>query len=182
MTNTTKYPLYFQYSGLAEGQTFLANVRILGRALIEEGDDTTWFFGVNPSCLAEDAEDYAMAYHAFRSRLVDIIAEMAAESDDCKQFTEKVNSLVKNTSQVAVDDWNEARQSVRKNEALRQALPLEHITEPKPPEVYVSLLAGIREADSADDEDGNLDESAVPIITRPQRFALAANTELANAA
>ena len=44
---TITFPLYFDYSFLTQGATFIANVRILGRALVEEASDTTWLFGEN---------------------------------------------------------------------------------------------------------------------------------------
>lgn len=179
MTTPTIYPLYFRYKRIVEGQTFLASVRILGRGLIEESEDRTWFCGINPSCMANDGEDYASAYLAYRNRLDSLLNEMAAESEDCEAFTSKVESLVLENSAVGEKDWDTARERVRQDEALQAALPIDHITETRRPEVFVTFLADIQENNPADDSPEN--ENETPVIPRPPQFGRA-NTALAYAA
>ena len=179
MTSTTKYPLYFSYSGLIQGKTFLADVQILGRALLEESQDSTWLAGVNPGCLAEEATDYETAYYAFRARLEGILVELAAEASDCENFREKARFLIQRTSQTLTTEWEEARQAVRKDQTLRDTLPIKQVTDPKPPEVRVSLLADLSDEDNCGDGDG---DPTVPLAVLRHLAAGARNTELAEAA
>lgn len=134
-----KLPMFFAYEEEVRTNSYVATVKVLGRALVSLGQDEddkgmVWFHGVNPAGISacgsmNDERDAPQAFRrAFRSALLD----MADEAKTGQEFTKAVVAFFRNTHASVIAEWDGAVQMVRESKlgeepGMRKVSP---VTEP----------------------------------------------------
>lgn len=108
-----KLPLFFNYSDLVVGRTFVAGVRMIARVLAEHDGEKWWLNGVHPGAITESGADVSTAALNFRNALRTIVFEFAAEADTYDSFRATVAKFFDDTDSSMKKDWDDARAAVR---------------------------------------------------------------------
>ena len=127
-------PLIFTFDQVVYGDGFIAEVRMRGRALLEEevvGDGETehWISGVAPAGFAGGGADRNAAFNDFRVAWGEVLFDIAADCTSFDQFQAECRKFYDSKREHLTRDWIEARERVRReqvtDEQLRTADPAE---------------------------------------------------------
>src|ERR1700739_3642005 len=92
-------PLVFSFGPLVAGKGFVAGVGLQGRALVEEEEGETWFYGVNPGGVAADAATRGEAFVAFKQACLSVVLDLAEESGSFEEFKAGVERFFYETNE-----------------------------------------------------------------------------------
>jgi len=110
----TAYPLLFGRRELVEGDGFIAAVDLHGRALLtEEEDGTFWVEGVNPGGFSASGGSRSEALAAFCQEFRVVLFDIAVDARSFEEFKAEVEKFFRETSQIALKDWENAVREVR---------------------------------------------------------------------
>lgn len=113
ITGRTAYAVLYDHRQLVDGDGFVAEVAIAGRALLREGPDGAVFSGVQPpgfaGCGATRAEAWAELLEGLRVALV----EIAEEASDCEAFRAAAEGFFNGPSGSLERLWKEAVLAVK---------------------------------------------------------------------
>jgi len=131
----TQYPLLFTFTDKVEGKAFLAEVIVYGRLLAEEADGVWWMYGINPGGLAASGKTRSEAYTEFRSSLMKVLFEIAADEPDFYAFRKRAKEFFDEADDESVAEWESARERVRTGEVTLEGLKRE--ANPLPPRIDI---------------------------------------------
>ena len=127
----TQYPLLFTFLDKVEGKAFLAGVAVHGRLLAEEADGVWWMYGINPGGLAASGKTRAEAYTDFRSSLMKVLFDIAADEPDFYAFRKRAKEFFEEDDRESIEEWMTARERVRKGEINLEGLKRETAESPR---------------------------------------------------
>ena len=110
---TKRLPLLFSFRQPVFGEGFLAGIKMDGRALMDEGDET-WLTGVAPVGFAANGADRGAAFLAFRNAWVAILFDIASESRSFGEFKKSCEGFLSAASHNLTADWEAALADVRR--------------------------------------------------------------------
>ncbi len=117
-------PLLFSFQQPVFGNGFLAGVRMYGRALLEEGDET-WISGVAPVGFAAGGADRGAAFTAFRNAWVTVLFDIASESHSFEAFKQACTEFLNSTTPGFTAEWDAALAEVRRTQYVDPTLKRE---------------------------------------------------------
>lgn len=111
-----RYPLVFSFRDLIAGNGFAAVVSMDGRVLlVEEDDQDTWMFGVQPGGIAGGDPQRKLAFSEFKKSYLSVLFDISAEATSFEQFKGKVTAFFDEINASSVEDWQKALNDVRTN-------------------------------------------------------------------
>lgn len=121
----THVPLLFTFRDKVEGDTFLADVSVAGRALaVEEDDGRWWVYGVQPGAIAGGGTTLLEAFGDFRRGFTAVLFDAAAEAGDFSAFEAEVRRFFHETDPTSTAEWTAAVQAVRERRMEAADRPL----------------------------------------------------------
>jgi hypothetical protein len=127
----TQYPLLFTFLDKVEGKAFLAEVAVYGRLLAEEADGVWWMYGINPGAVAASGKTRAEAYTEFRSSVMKVLFDIAADEPDFYAFRKRAREFFDEEDPESVEEWVAARDRVKKGEITLEGLKRETAESPR---------------------------------------------------
>jgi hypothetical protein len=135
-----RYPLVFGFGGLVAGNGFVASVGLQGRALVEEEENETWIYGVNPGGVAADAPTRGESFQAFKEACRSVILDLAEVTDSFDAFKAGVERFFHETNEPTEKEWLDAVVQVRHGMTV-EGLEKSDGSADKAPSVTVKLVA-----------------------------------------
>lgn len=111
--NPIHYPLLFARREVVEGNGFAARVALSGRALLTDEEGEYWVEGVNPGGLAASGSSANEALTQFCQDILAVLFDIAGEAGSFEAFRAEVTRFFYDTSEPALQDWEQAVQRVR---------------------------------------------------------------------
>ena len=133
-------PLYFQFRIPVYGRGFVADVRIRGRITCVQEYGATCIYGVNPGGLAAGGEDMNAAYLDFRAGLAGTLFDLASDAATFHQFETAATDFISATDKEGEQEWQNARNGIRRGSTPANDIDLRRETEPLPAEISVDRL------------------------------------------
>lgn len=127
----TQYPLLFTFLDKVEGKEYLADVKVHGRLLAEQENDAWWMYGVNPGGLAASGKTRVEAYMEFRKTLMKVLFDLATEAPDFYAFRASARQFFDEVEGKTLDEWEVARDRVRKGEISLEGMRRETAEAPR---------------------------------------------------
>ena len=109
----TQYPLLFTFLNKVEGNNYLAEIAVHGRALAEKEEGGWWIYGVHPGGLAASGPSLPEAYAEFRKAFLKVLFEEASEADNFYAFRAGARKFFDEISRPTLAEWEAAREQVR---------------------------------------------------------------------
>lgn len=134
-TTCTSYPLLFTFLHKVEGNGYLAEIKVHGRLLAVQEEDCWWMYGVNPGALAASGPSRAEAYMEFRKTLMEVLFDLASESDSFYEFSAAAKAFFHETDPDSIAEWEAARELVRAGKVTIEGMTRETSESPRRIEV-----------------------------------------------
>ncbi len=115
-------PLIFRFRQLVLGNGFIAGVRMTGRAILEEGEET-WITGVAPAGFAGGGVDRNAAFVDFRRGWAEILFEIAAEAASFEELKANCEAFLQASTTELDKDWQAALAQARASGYTDRSLP-----------------------------------------------------------
>ncbi|HEX3901229.1 MAG TPA: hypothetical protein VH853_00160 [Polyangia bacterium] len=117
MDSTAKtYSLVFSFPDVIVGNGFTARVELKGHALfVQEGEESTWLYGVQPGAVAGGGKDWAEATRAFKENYLSVLFDIAIEAVDYEGFKSAVEAFFSEVNEPNQEEWARALDNVRRN-------------------------------------------------------------------
>lgn len=113
ITGRTAYAVLFDHRQLVEGDGFVAEVAVAGRALLREGLDGAVFSGVQPAGFAGSGTTRANAWAEFLEGLRLALVEIAEEASGYDAFRVAAESFFNGPNGALERLWTEAVMAVK---------------------------------------------------------------------
>ncbi len=119
--------------------------------LTEEEDGTYWIEGVNPGGFAASGSDRGAALAAFGQELRAVLFDIAVDAQTFEAFKAEVEKFFHETSQPALQEWEEAVREVRAGKVEADWLKQRPAESPLSVDVVL-----IRQPKAANNQEGEL--------------------------
>lgn len=114
MMEINQHPLIFTLQDAISGNGFLAGITLIGRALMQKGDDGKWWlYGVCPGGLAESGDSPQDTFMRFRNRYKEVLMDIAEEQPTFKEFKAEVERFFHEVDQQDERRWEDALSAIR---------------------------------------------------------------------
>lgn len=136
-------PLLFSFNQVVLGDGFVAGVRVNGRALLEEGEET-WISGVATVGFAAGGADRGVAFTEFRNAWMAVLFDIAEESASFEAFEQACTEFLSSRVSRLSAEWDAALAEVRRLKFVDPTLKREDADDQPPSFEVVDLthLAG----------------------------------------
>lgn len=108
-----RFPLLFGYKDLIGGAGFIAVVETRGRALLEEGSDEVWMYGLNPGGIAGGGTTHKEALSDFRTGYQSVLYDLANSAPGFEGFKEEVEKFFRQLNKDLEASWFQAVEAVK---------------------------------------------------------------------
>lgn len=122
-------PLLFKFKETVQGSGYVAQVRMCGRATLEEEEGEVCIGGVAPAGFAGVGETRNEAFNDFRRGWAEILFGIAEESATFAEFKAACEDFLAQTHDEFTREWEEALQRVRDEQLSDDQLTSENADE-----------------------------------------------------
>lgn len=138
-----KIPVIFKFRDAIEGNGFIADVKVVGRALLVNEYGSWTMNGVCPAGIAEVGDTPQSAYLKFRESFKQILQDIASDGRNFDAFQTEGNEFVLANDENEEKEWLQARAEIKKEKELDAPFQsLEKITEETPTTVLIKNIVG----------------------------------------
>jgi len=114
LTEINHHPLIFTLQDAISGNGFLAGITLVGRALMQQDDESKWWlYGVCPGSLAESGDSPQDAFMRFRNRYREVLIDIAQEQPTFKEFKAEVERFFHEVDEQDARRWEDALIAIR---------------------------------------------------------------------
>lgn len=144
----TSYPVLFGYRDVVPGRTFVAFIRLDGRALLTREDDGYWLYGVYPGGIAGGGKEIAEASRELKKSYLSVVFDIANEADSFEAFKHEVEQTLSQRNGPTEREWDAAHAQVTGGQLSSAELPRRDAAS-RPPRIDVLRIDEAAERDPA---------------------------------